>query len=310
MIFINLIIFYNTGDEMDIKQLKTFVKICNDLSFSKAANALGYSQPTVTMHIQLLESELNVKLFERLGHMVKPTTEGKQLLYYADKILAYSNQATHFFTEQQETEKKIIIGANQSFGVAKLPFLLKSFIKKYPTTDIQLKFGNVQEIRDGIKENTIDIAFFLTKNLNYTDLIIENLHTETASLVVSLDHPFAKRKRITFTDLNAESLIITEKNCLYRSMIDEILSIENVKPRTTIETNNVQAIKELVLSGLGIAILPQSTIEHELEKNLLIKIPLPGFQPTVSTQIAYHKNKWLSPILLKFLERSRQVYLK
>lgn len=295
---------------MDIKHLKTFVTVYHAQSFSKAAALLGYAQPTVTMHIQILESDLQIKLFERLGHMVKITNEGTQLLYYAEKILAFSEQATAFFSTEQQSNQKITIGANQSFSVTALPLLLKSFIKKYPTMDIRLKFGSVQEIRTELKENTIDIAFFLTKKLDYMELIIEHLFSEAVSLAVPVTHPFAKRKTVTFADLQTETLIVTEKNCLYRNMIDEVLTAENIHPHATIATNNVQAIKELVISGVGVTILPHSTLDYEVKNNLLTKIPLQGLTPTVSTQIAYHKDKWLSPVLVRFLEEARQLYKK
>lgn len=295
---------------MDIKHLKTFVTLYHAQSFSKAAALLGYAQPTVTMHIQILESDLQVKLFERLGHMVKITNEGTQLLYYAEKILAFSEQATAFFSTEQQSNQKITIGANQSFSVTALPLLLKSFIKKYPTMDIRLKFGSVQEIRTELKENTIDIAFFLTKKLDYMELIIEHLFSEAVSLAVPVTHPFAKRKSVTVADLQTETLIVTEKNCLYRNMIDEVLTAENIQPHATIATNNVQAIKELVISGVGVTILPHSTLDYEVKNNLLTKIPLQGLTPTVSTQIAYHKDKWLSPVLVRFLEEARQLYKK
>ncbi len=295
---------------MDIKHLKTFVTVYHAQSFSKAAALLGYAQPTVTMHIQTLETDLQVKLFERLGHIVKITNEGTQLLYYAEKILAFSEQATAFFSTEQQSNQKITIGANQSFSVTALPLLLKSFIKKYPAIDIRLKFGSVQEIRAALKENTIDIAFFLTKKLDYMELIIEHLFSEAVSLAVPVDHPFTKRKTVTFSDLQTETLIVTEKNCLYRNMIDEVLTAENIQPHATIATNNVQAIKELVISGVGVTILPHSTIAYEVKNNQLTKIPLQGLNPTVSTQIAYHKDKWLSPILVRFLEEARQLYKK
>ena len=116
--------------------------------------------------------------------------------------------------------------------------------------------------------------------------------------------------QILESDLQTETLIVTEKNCLYRNMIDEVLTAENIQPHATIATNNVQAIKELVISGVGVTILPHSTLDYEVKNNLLTKIPLQGLTPTVSTQIAYHKDKWLSPVLVRFLEEARQLYKK
>lgn len=293
---------------MDIKHLKTFLIVHKTGSFSKAAKLLRYAQPTVTMHIQILEDEFKIKLFERLGHTIKITSEGEQLLYYAEKILTFSNEASSIFAEKKNITGKITIGANQSFGVAQLPSILESFIEKYPQADIRLKFGTVQEIREQIQENVVDVAFFLTKKIHYPDLIIETLCSESSVVVVAPSHSFRQKKTVDFHDFQSENLIITQANCLYRATIDELLQKSGVQPRSIIEINNVQAIKQLVMSGLGITILPRTTVEYELTQNHLEEVPWEGPPIKVFTQIAYHKDKWISPSILNFLEETRKTY--
>lgn len=305
-----MIIIYDieTGAFMDIKHLKTFLVINKTGSFSCAAKILGYAQPTVTMHIQLLEDEFRVRLFERLGHKIKITRQGEQLLYYAEKILAFSDAAVSLFMEEENTMGKITIGANQSFSVARLPFILKSFIEKYPNTDISLKFGDIQEIHEQIRENIVDIAFFLTKEVRYPDLIVETLFEEPIVAVIAPNHPFRRYETLGIRDFQTENLIITQGNCMYRAMIDELLRDAKVQPRSIIEINNIQAIKQLVMSGLGITILPRVSVEYELMQNLLVEVPWNGPPVMVYTQIAYHKDKWLSPAILSFLAETRTNY--
>ncbi|WP_371362052.1 HTH-type transcriptional regulator GltR [Sporomusa rhizae] len=293
---------------MDIKHLKTFLVVHKARSFSKAAKLLGYAQPTVTMHIQVLEDEFKIKLFERLGHTIKITSQGEQLLYYAEKILAFSNEAVSVFAEKENGLGKITIGANQSFSVARLPGILKSFMEEHPHADISMKFGTVQEIHAQIQENIVDVAFFLTKKLQYPDLVIETLFSESVVVVVAPHHSFRRKETVGLYDFQTENLIITQENCLYRAMIDELLRESGVQPRSVIEINNMQAIKQLVMSGLGITALPRSTVEYELKQNLLAEVSWEGPPINVFTQIAYHKNKWLSPTIVNFLEETRRMY--
>lgn len=293
---------------MDIKNLKTFLVVNKTESFSSAAKVLGYAQPTVSMHIQLLEEEFQVKLFERLGHKIKITRQGEQLLYYAEKILAFSDEAISVFAEKENGSGKITLGANQSFSVARLPVLLKAFIEKHPGTDISLKFGAVREIHEQIQENVVDVAFFLTKKVQFPDLVVETLFAEPVVVAVAPTHPFCGNGAVGIHDFQTENLIITQENCLYRSMIDELFCQAGIQPRSVIEIDNMQAIKQLVMSGLGITVLPRVTVEYEFAQNLLVEVPWSGPPVEVFTQLVYHKNKWLSPTILNFLEETRRMY--
>lgn len=291
---------------MDIKHLKTFLTVNKLHSFSQAAKLLGYAQPTITTHIKALEDELHIKLFERLGHCITITQQGAYLLDYAEKIVNYSNEAIKFFSENIQEKDSLTIGANQSFSVIQLPVILRSFKEKYPSININLKFGTVDEIYSQIKENTIDIAFFLTRKLTYKDLIIKTLYKEQAFVFLPCHHHLANNKCLNLTDLQTETLIITQENCLYRTMITELLKNLNILPQSIIEINNIQAIKQLVQSNLGITILPYSSGQYELEHKQLTAIPIVNTSIDVYTQIAYHKDKWLSPTILKFLNEIKK----
>lgn len=296
---------------MDIKHLKTFSMVAKAGSFSHAAKILGYAQPTVSTHIQLLEKEFKTKLFERLGHKIKLTQEGEHLLYYSGNILKFSDEAIEAISAISSKgilAGKITIGANESFSVVRLPLVLKQFTQKYPHVDISLKFGSVQDIHEQLQNNTVDVAFFLTREVTYPDLIVENLLTEPVVVVTSPDHPFRSHVSVNIGEFENQDLIVTQGNCTYRALIDDLLQKANVHPRSIIEINNIQAIKQLVMSGLGITILPRISVEYEISQNLLIEVgwterPLPVF-----TQIAYHKDKWLSPTILSFLEQTKINY--
>jgi DNA-binding transcriptional LysR family regulator len=287
---------------MEIKQLTTFSAIAKTGNFSEAAKILGYAQPTVTTHIQSLEAELNVKLFERLGHRVKLTPQGKRLLCYSEHILKYSSEAISELSSNGTIAGKISVGANESFSVVRLPTIFKRFLSHYPTAEINLNFGSVNEIHEQLKNDTVDIAFFLTREVSFPDLVTEVLLPEPVTVVSSPNHPFKTHTAVNIKDFENQDLIVTQKSCTFRTMIEDLMKQSQVHPHSLIEINNIQAIKELVMSGLGISIMPRISVKNEIDQGLLIEIPWDGPPLSVCTQIAYHKDKWLSPIILNFLK--------
>jgi DNA-binding transcriptional LysR family regulator len=295
------------GIKMEIKQLKTFSAIAKTGSFSAASDLLGYAQPTVTTHIKLLEEELKVKLFERLGHRIKLTEEGTHLLYFAEKILKFSSEALLSFSEKDIETGKITIGANNSFSVVRLPLLLKNFKQKYPKADVNITFGSVKEIHESLQNNDVDIAFFLTREIKCSDLIVKTLIKESIVAIAAPNHPLTSNSFVTILDFENEDLIITQEDCTYRALIQELMNENHVHLKSIIRINNIHAIKQLVMSGLGVTLLPRISVEYEISQNLLVEIPWKEAPLPVFTQIAYHKDKWLSPIMLSFLEEARQV---
>lgn len=292
---------------MEIKNLKTFSVVAETESFSVASKILGYAQPTVTTHIQALENELNTKLFERLGHKIKLTPQGERLLYYSENILKYSSEAIADLSSNSSIGEKITIGANESFSVSRLPAVFKHFLRIYPSVEISLKFGSVNEIHEQLQNNSVDVAFFLTREVAFSDLVVETLLTEQLVVLVSPEHPFRLKNSIAIRDFDHQVLILTRKNCTFRVMIDNLIKQAKIHPQSLIEINNIEAIKQLVISGLGMTIMPRISALDEIKKGLLTEIPWSEPELPVCTQLAYHKDKWLSPTILKFLQETRQI---
>jgi len=289
------------GLNLELRQLQTFTAIKNSGSFTQAAEQLGYTQPTLTAHIQALERELNSKLFDRLGHRIRLTREGERFLDYAERILKLVDEATEAMTEKTPSSK-IIIGASETFSVVRLPLLLKDFRKEHPSIDIELKFGDIAKFYADLNNNTIDIAVILTDKVPYPNLTTEILCSEPMSLIAPIEHPLAHQAIISVSDFKTEDFIITQEGCAYRAFIETLLADNDIKPRSFMKVKNIEAIKQFVISGLGLAILPKIYIEKEVAANQLIELPWNGPDFGMYTQVVYHKDKWLSPVLLSFLE--------
>ena len=167
------------------------------------------------------------------------------MLYYSENILKYSAEAVTNLTSNSSISGKLTIGANESFSVARLPTVFKHF---------------------------------LSHEVVFPDLIIETLLSEQISVATSPMHPFCTKDHITINDFINQVLILTQKNCSFRSMIDTLIKQAQIHPHAIIEINNIEAIKQPVANGLGITIIPRISIVHEIEQGLLTELTWSGPQ--------------------------------
>ncbi|WP_371380167.1 LysR family transcriptional regulator [Sporomusa aerivorans] len=292
---------------MEIRQLQTLIAIKNEGSFAQAAQHLGYTQPTLTAHIQSLERELKIKLFDRLGHSIRLTRAGEHFISYAERILKLVDEAVDSVSEKA-AYGKIIIGASETFSVVRLPALLKDFRREHPSIEIELKFGDIAKFYTDLKNNVIDMSVILTDKVPYSTLSTEILCPEPMSFIAAVDHPLAQQATIDICDFSAEDFIVTQEGCAYRTFIETLLDDNDIKPRSFMKVKNIEAIKQFVISGLGIAILPKIYVEKEVSANLLAELPWNGRDFGMYTQIVYHKDKWLTPAMLSFLKLIRSKF--
>lgn len=285
---------------MDLRQLKTFLCIAKMGSFVQAAQYLGYTQSTVTTQIKNLESHLGIKLFDRLGHKIALTSEGKTFKTYAERIIKLADEAKEAVTPKAPPNGTIILGTNESLSTYKIPALLQSYRQNYPAVELILKFENCNTIRDCIRNNDIDIALIINRKVEDPDFIVKCLSIEPMLFITAPNHPLAK-KTISAQDFLQTCLILTEPGCSYRSTIESLLNNSGITPRSNMEVNSIESIKQLVMLGLGISMLPRFSVEKELQSGQLAIAKHNLQLPIFMTQLILHKSKWISPALQAFI---------
>lgn len=294
---------------MDFKQLSAFVEISKLQSFTAAANSLGYAQSTITTQIKLLEAELNVKLFERIGKNVTMTHEGKKLLPYAKQMLKLSDDVKSAVFHDERPSGTLTIGAAESLCVIRLPEILKEYRKLFPEVEVSLKFGSCADFRHFLKDNIIDVAFSLGRKIDDEDFISEVEFDEPMLFLAYPGHPLIEKGEVFPKDIENVSLILTETGCSYRAAFENILNEYNVKSNLVLETGSVQAIKQFAMSGLGITLLPKVAVDDEVASGRLVPLNWKGPDFDIISQVLYHKDKWISPALREFLKLSKSVML-
>lgn len=282
--------------------MRTFITTAKLLSFTKAADELGYAQSTITNQIQTLEEELGIMLFDRFGKQIKLTKEGEYLFAYALQILKLSDEAKILVSSSQTPKGSLIIGTAESMCVHRLPEVFSTFRARYPEVKIDIRFDAGSDYRTLLRKNTIDIAFFLDAPCNEEDLTTHVLFEEPMTVIAAPAHPLAKRNRVFPRDLNGEALVLTAEGCTYRGIFESVLVQAGVKPASVMGISSNEVIKKFIGDGWGIGFLPHIVVDQELSIGQLIGLRWAGPPFHINAQLIYHKNKWLSPALKAFID--------
>lgn len=295
---------------MDIRHLITFNKICELGSFTKTAEALGYTQSTITSHIQELESHLGIAVFDRIGKNITLTNAGKELLKYSTELLSIYEKIEDIPKNIDNINGTLKIVAPESLTIYGLEPILKKYRNKFPMVTISLMNSKYSNIRDMLLNGEADIGFFLMPEYTNPDLIIHKLIEEPLLLVTAPDKKYKDIKDIIHDNILSECVIYTERNCSYRTIMEEYLSRNIITPLSTMELSSVEAIKRCVMSGMGIALLPSMAVKTEIhEKKLTVVNHNLQLEPIYS-QLAYHKNKTITFALKNFLEVTLDCFSK
>ncbi|EGL17618.1 MULTISPECIES: LysR family transcriptional regulator [unclassified Paenibacillus] len=292
---------------MELRQLITFRTVAFTLNFSRAAEVLNYVPSNVTMQIKALEEELGVRLFDRLGKQLVLTTAGKRFLTHIQSVLDKLDEARSVVHDNEVLSGTLTISANEVICAYRLPAVFQRFRSRHP--GVRLIFRSVpnQELKQTLFEGTADVVFMLDEPIRSTGLAVEPLVEETFRLFAAPDHPLAKRTVMPLEDFHGEVFLTNEKGCPYRTMFDRSFEKEGIDSITYLEFQSAEAIKQCAISGIGIAFLPEIVAGAEGERGELVALPWQISGLHVHTQMLWHKDKWLSPILLSFIETAREV---
>lgn len=287
---------------MEIRHFVTFKRVIEIGSFTQAAEHLGYTQSTVTSHIQALEQQIGAPLFERMGRKVMLTDVGKKMVAYTQEILDIYSKIESVASEENDVRGEIKIAAPESLTVYRLEPILREYRKKFPHVSISLSNATCGDNKKALFNGSADIAFVMMPQLQDLDLITHSLLDEPIVLVGSPDCSLNFLDERYENQKISECLIVNEKECSYRRLFEEYLLERGIVPYNTMELWSIEAMKRCVMSGLGIACLPLMTVNDEIKEGRLKIIPCGVGFKQIFSQVAYHKNKWVSPALSMFID--------
>jgi DNA-binding transcriptional LysR family regulator len=286
---------------LDLRHLVTFRAVAGAQSFTRAAAALGYAQSSVTAHIHALEAELGVSLFDRTGKQIALTEAGRRLLVYSRQLLQLADEAAAAVSQDGRPAGTITISAPETLCTYRLPVLLQAFRERYPQARIVFRPSRADALCRHVRDGEIDVAFVLEPPFASADLEVVELLREPIALIGRPDHRLAECAAVAPADLAHESLLLTEAGCAYRVLFERALAAAGAAPREVVEFSSVEAIKQCVAAGMGLAVLPRVAVERELASGQLAALCWAGPPIQVITQMAWHCRRWQSPALRAFL---------
>lgn len=287
---------------MEIRNLITFVRIAEVRNFSKTAEQLGYSQSAVTMQIKQLEAELQVQLFERIGKKAKLTQAGQRLLPYALDILSAAGKAESIAREPEQISGKLRIGTCESYVISVLPPVFMEMGERCPGVEISTHTAPVPDLIDMLRQNDIDILYFLDEKLYFPEWIKVMEQPENIYFVSSSSSPLARMKKIPISRLVEEPLYLTEKGISYRYAMEQTLAAAGYELHPRLEVGNTDVITRFLLKNKGISFLPEYVVKDDVKDGRLTILDTECPRIVMWSQLAYHRNKCVTPQMKLFLE--------
>ena len=290
---------------MDIKQLEIFTKIVELKSFSKAAEAVYLTQPTVSGHIQSLEEELGQRILDRLGREVVPTKAGKVLYEYAKKMVGLRDEAGQALDQLMGRMKgEIVIGGSTIPGEYLLPSIIGRFREKYPEITVVLKIGDTSDIVNRVLTGECEVGIVGSRVddswLEYREFVKDEL-----VLIASPKYPLPKKGDVTAKELASIPFVMRERGSGSRMTIEKRLSEIGIDPseiNIVAEMGSTEAVKQAVKVGLGVSIVSSIAVAEDLCHNSLKVIPFKGKRFLRSFYISTHNGRTMSPIGQVFLD--------
>jgi DNA-binding transcriptional LysR family regulator len=285
---------------MEVRQLQIFRALAEELNFTRTAERVHTVQSNVTAQIKALEEELGAPLFDRLGRRVTLTDAGRRFQPFAEQALAAMEQGERAICN--EPSGPLRISAPESILTYRLPVVLRNFRRKFPHVEISFRSHIETTLANELETGKLDLVINMCDNPSNPAHKSLRFHTERIFLLAEPGHPFAKRRTIKPSDLAGQQLLLTESGCGYRAKLDKVLAMQNIRPGHITEFSSVEAIKQCVSAGMGLALLPAIVVARELRQNQFKALHWNGPSLDIGTHVLWHKDKWVSPAMSAFLE--------
>lgn len=269
---------------MDIAALQAFVAVADTGSFSLAGERLFLTQPAVSKRISALESELGVRLFDRLGRRVPLTEAGNTLLPRARRVLAEledGKRALHNLSGQVAGALTLV--TSHHVGLHRLPPVLRTFTARYPQVQLDLRFMASEAACHAVAAGDVELAIVTLPLRPEAPLSMRSVWTDRLLLVVQPGHPLARQRRISPFLLAEYAAILPEYGTYTRELIERLFEPLGVRLRIAFSANYLETIKMMVSVGLGWSLLPRSMLDGQL-----VALELEGLSPSRELGVVSH----------------------
>jgi len=293
---------------MDIRRLEVFCRVVELKSFTRAAEAVLLSQPSVSEHVRILEETVGEKLLDRLGREALPTGAGEILYRYARRIIQLRDEAVQAIGNYRgNLSGAFPFGASTIPGGYILPRIIRTFHEKYADIQVLLKIAGTSAIVKEVLQGTLEVGI-VGADPGDLRLECEPLFSDSLLLAVSPTHPWAHRDSVTPMEIEKEPFILREEGSGTRKVMGRVLSekgVDSSRLRVVAEMGSTEAVRQGVRSGLGVSILSSLALEEDVRRKEVVTVPIEGVHIVRSFYLIRRRNRQPSPVAVSFVGHLR-----
>ncbi len=291
---------------MDINQLEVLVTVAREKSFSRAAEVLDRTQPAVSQAIRRLENEVGEKLFDRSSKDGTLTYAGELLLEYARQMMNLRYSAQIAIREMRNLHNgKVTISANEHTVFYLLP-VIQEFRKRHPLIKIEVRRAVASRIPKEVTAREVELGVISFKPADESIKSV-SVMTDELILIVAPQHPLASKTNVSIKELGNETFIAHNALSPYRKKVIETFEKHKTTLNIAVELPSLEAIKRLVETGIGVALVPKLTAKTETMNGQLIGISVNEMKLERKLHIVYRRNSVLSHAAEAFLKIAREM---
>lgn len=287
---------------LDLQKLRMFVAAARARNFTRAAEQLDLTQPTVSQQIQALERDLGVQLFERLGRGIELTAAGRALLEPAEQMLALERLAEHAVRAAAGIhERTLLLGVGNTLATYVLPDLLQRFGWEHPEFEVQIVIGNTEQLIAQVLAGESELAL-VGSPIEHPQLRVVPFLTTELVVIVAPDDPWAQRESLPIEELGRRRLLLREPGSALQAATMALLERAHIVPRRPIILGNLEAIKRSVEVGLGVAVVPAMVVRREIMAGRLAQVRLEHAAVSRVYNVIAHRDRHNTRAARSFLE--------
>jgi DNA-binding transcriptional LysR family regulator len=292
---------------MDLHYLKIFDSVAFHESFTKASQELHISQSALSIQMKRFEEELGLKLFNRVGNHIRLNENGQILFAYSHQIFELLTQAEYkLFNKNDFVTGTLTIGASNTPGTYIFPKIIAYYKKLYPGVSVNLNIGNTSEIAHYVNNGTLDFALNGGNTTYHKDVYVERLIEDELVLIASPNLLKTGNVHIDNEILGQLDFVVHKTDSQLYSYYKNFIEAHNLPEKVSITLGNIDAIKQAVIAGIGVSLVPYVSAALELKTGVFVKLDFEGKKLMYPYSLVYNRNKYLSPPAEKFIELLRQ----
>ena len=293
---------------MEIRNLQTFLKVASAMNITRAAEALGYSQSNVSAQIQQLEEELGIRLFDRVGRGIVLTQYGKDLIPYAEQVLASIKALESCLRSDAELGGVLRLGFVESVFHAFGKDILLNFTKRFPNIKLQITVDSSTALKKLLLSDEIDVACIIDTELPNIKLACPYCRDVEVLMLVSKNHALADKRAAGRNELLSTNFVLMEDDAPYNILFQRLFHELKTEIIPVISLQSSEMARQLVEASDFATLLPAFVVAESLENKRIVSIKLEGEKIMQKVQILHAKNKFVTPQIKGYIQETENIF--